>query len=120
MRAEGAGSQRLLDVLLARDGLDRAALSVADRPAETHADLAALIETGEADCGLGLQAVAGGLGFLPLIADEHFDLVMTRRAYFDPPVQALIRFAQTDGFARRAAHLGGYDLSDLGRVVWNG
>ena len=33
MRAEGAGSQRLLDVLLAREGLNRAALVVADRPA---------------------------------------------------------------------------------------
>jgi putative molybdopterin biosynthesis protein len=40
------------------------------RPAETHADLAALIETGEADCGLGLQAAAGHLGFLPLVSDE--------------------------------------------------
>ena len=120
MRAEGAGSQRLLDVLLAREGLDRAALTVAARPAETHADLAALIETGEADCGLGLQAVAGRLGFLPLLTDERFDLVMTRRAYFDPPVQALMRFARSDGLARRAAHLGGYDLSDLGKVVWNG
>jgi excisionase family DNA binding protein len=120
MRAEGAGSQRLLDVLLARDGLDRAALTVAARPAETHADLAALIETGEADCGLGLQAAAGALGFLPLRADERFDLVMTRRAYFDPPVQALMRFARSDAFMRRAAHLGGYDLGDLGTVVWNG
>lgn len=120
MRAEGAGSQRLLDVLLARDGLDRAALTVAARPAETHGDLAALIETGEADCGLGLQAAAGGLGFLPLLTDEHFDLVMTRRAFFDPPVQALMAFARSEGFARRAAHLGGYDLRDLGKVVWNG
>jgi excisionase family DNA binding protein len=120
MRAEGAGSQRLLDVLLAREGLNRAALVVADRPAESHADLATLIETGEADCGLGLQAVVGRLGFLPLLADEHFDLVMTRRAWFDPPIQALMTFARSEGFARRAAHLGGYDLSDLGRVVWNG
>lgn len=120
MRAEGAGSQRLLDVLLSREGLSRAAIATTPRPAETHADLAALIETGEADCGLGLQAAAGHLGFLPLVTDESFDLAMTRRAYFDPPVQALLAFARTDAFARRAAHLGGYDLTDLGRAVWNG
>ncbi len=120
LRGDGAGSQRLLAVLVARDGIDPAALASAARPAETHADLAALIETGEADCGLGLQAAAGSLGFLPLVEDECFDLVVSRRAYFDPPVQALLRFARTEGFARRAAHLGGYDLSDHGAVRWNG
>jgi len=119
-RPAGAGSQRLLDVLLAREGLTVGDLRIVDPPAETHADLAALIETGMADCGLGLQAAAGQRGFLPLVTDERFDLAMTRRDYFEPPVQTLLRFAASDTFARRAAHLGGYDLTDCGQVVWNG
>lgn len=119
-RAEGAGSQRLLDVLLSREGLTAASLAAANRPVETHADLAALIETGEADCGLGLQAAAGHLGFLPLVADESFDLVMTRRDYFEPPMQMLLAFARSDSFAQRGRHLGGYDLTGLGTVRWNG
>jgi len=119
-RAGGAGSTRLFEVLLAREGLTMADLTTVDRPSETHADLATLIETGEADCGLGLQAVAGHLGFIPLVADESFDLAMTRRDYFEPPIQTLLAFARSDTFARRAAHLGGYDLTDLGRVLWNG
>ena len=119
-RAGGAGSTRLFEMLLSREGLSMADLTIADRPTETHADLAALIETGEADLGLGLQAVAGRLGFLPLVADESFDLVMTRRDYFEPPIQTLLAFARSDGFARRARHLGGYDLTDLGKVLWNG
>lgn len=119
-RAGGAGSTRLFEMLLSREGLTMADLTIADRPTETHADLAALIETGEADLGLGLQAVAGRLGFLPLVEDESFDLAMTRRDYFEPPVQALLAFARSDGFARRAEHLGGYDLTDLGKVLWNG
>ncbi len=119
-RAGGAGSTRLFEALLAREGLSLADLTTVDRPAETHADLATLIETGEADCGLGLQAVAGHLGFIPLVSDESFDLAMTRRDYFEPPVQTLLTFARSDSFARRAKHLGGYDLTDLGRVLWNG
>jgi excisionase family DNA binding protein len=119
-RAGGAGSTRLLEVLLAREGLTLADLTLLERPAETHADLATLIETGEADLGLGLQAAAGHLGFIPLVSDESFDLAMTKRAYFEPALQTLLAFARTDTFARRAAHLGGYDLTDLGRVVWNG
>jgi putative molybdopterin biosynthesis protein len=120
LRTEGAGSQRLLDVLLSREGLSMADLVTLDRPAETHADLAALIDTGEADCGLGLQAAAGHLGFVPLVSDESFDLAMTRRAYFDPPIQTLLAFARSEALARRAAHLRGYDLSGLGQVLWNG
>lgn len=119
-RADGAGSTRLLEVLLAREGLSMIDMTTTDRPAETHADLATLIEIGEADLGLGLQAVAGHLGFLPLVSDESFDLAMTRRDYFEPPVQTLLAFARSDSFARRAAHLGGYDLTDLGCVLWNG
>ncbi|ATX65627.1 helix-turn-helix transcriptional regulator [Roseinatronobacter bogoriensis] len=119
-RAGGAGSTRLFEALLAREGLSLVDLTTVDRPAETHADLATLIETGEADCGLGLQAVAGHLGFIPLVTDESFDLAMTRRDYFEQPVQTLLTFARSDSFTRRAAHLGGYDLTDLGCVLWNG
>ncbi|MCU0817180.1 MAG: helix-turn-helix transcriptional regulator [Cypionkella sp.] len=119
-RAAGAGSQRLLEVLLSREGLSLAQFNLAGRPVDTHDDLAALIEGGEADCGLGLKAAAGHLGFLPLVEDEQFDLVMTRRAYFDPPIQRLFTFARTEALARRAAQLGGYDLSRLGTVIWNG
>jgi putative molybdopterin biosynthesis protein len=119
-RVGGAGSTRLFEVLLAREGLSLADLTTTDRPVETHADLATLIETGEADCGLGLQAAAGHLGFLPVVTDESFDLAMTRRDYFEPPIQTLLAFARTAPFVRRAERLGGYDLSDLGRVLWNG
>ena len=105
---------------MSREGLTAASLAAANRPVETHADLAALIETGEADCGLGLQAAAGHLGFLPLVSDESFDLVMTRRDYFEPPMQMLLAFARGDSFAQRARHLGGYDLTGLGTVRWNG
>ncbi len=119
-RSEGAGSQRLLDVLLAREGLSADDLTPTERPVETHADLAALIELGEADCGLGLQAAAGRLGFHPLVSDECFDLVMTRRDYFEPAIQTLLAFTRSDAFARRADHLVGYDLTDLGKVRWNG
>lgn len=119
-RSGAAGSTRLLDVLLAREGLMLADLTSVERPVESHADLATLIETGEADLGLGLQAAAGPLGFIPLVTDERFDLAMTRRDYFEPAIQALLTFARSESFVRRAAHLGGYDVSALGAVLWNG
>lgn len=118
-RTEGAGSQKLLDVLLGRAGLTADVLQFAPREAETHGDLATMIEIGEADCGIGLQAVSGRLGFVPLVGAESFDLVMRRRDYFEPQVQALLAFTRTDAFTARAAHLSGYDISELGKVRWN-
>ncbi|NYS26123.1 helix-turn-helix transcriptional regulator [Rhodobacteraceae bacterium 2376] len=119
-RAGGAGSARLLEVLLAREGLTQDDLETLARPAETHADLATLIDTGEADLGLGLQAAAGHLGFIPLVTDESFDLAMTKRDYFTQPIQTLLAFARTETFSRRARHMQGYNTTNTGQVSWTG
>jgi putative molybdopterin biosynthesis protein len=114
-RGPESGSDLLLADLLERENLPAAL----DGPvAETQGDLAGLVAMGEADCGLGIAAAAAGLGFLPLVWEE-FDLVMRRRDYFEPPVQALLAFARTEDFARRAERLGGYDLTDHGKVRYN-
>lgn len=117
-RREGAGSQVLLDALLARAHVGPEALTTAARLAESEDDLASMIAMDEADCGLGVAAAAGGLDFVP-IAWEDFDLVLRRRDYFEPPLQALLGFTRSEAFARRAGFLGGYDLKDLGAVRYN-
>ena len=45
---------------------------------------------------------------------------MRRRDYFEPPVQTLLAFARTPEFAAQAKALGGYDVTETGRVVFNG
>jgi putative molybdopterin biosynthesis protein len=117
-RRDGAGSQLLLDVLLARAHVAPEALTLAERQAESEDDLASMIAMDEADCGLGIRAAAGVLDFVPL-AWEEFDLVLRRRDYFEPAVQALLGFARGQAFARRAAFLGGYDTAELGQVRYN-
>lgn len=116
-RGEGAGSQILFDMLLSREGLTLADLTLAPRVAESHGDMATMIEMDEADCGLGLAAA--GLGFLPLWTGEDFDLILRRRDYFEPPMQKLLAFARTEAFARRAQFLTGYDTTRLGEVRYN-
>jgi excisionase family DNA binding protein len=118
-RAEGSGSQLLLEVLLGREGLSMDTIRAAGQVAETERDLASMIAIDEADCALGVAAAADGLDFLPLWPAESFDLVLRRRDYFEPAMQALLAFTRTEAFGRRAEHLGGYDLSDLGQVRFN-
>jgi len=119
-RGEGSGSQVLLETLLGRAGLGLDMVNIAGRVAESQGDLASMIAMDEADCGLGIAGAAGGLDFLPLWEGEEFDLVLRRRDYFEPPMQALLEFARSEAFARRAAFLGGYDIASLGQVRYNG
>jgi len=56
---------------------------------------------------------------LNLAMQEHFDLAMRRRHYFEPAMQRLLAFARSERFVQRAEALGGYNISELGNVVYN-
>jgi len=51
---------------------------------------------------------------------ERFDLLVDRRAWFEPPLQRLADFCRSAVFATKAAELPGYDVAGLGRVHFNG
>jgi molybdate-binding protein len=119
-RQNRAGSHVLLVHLLAEAGIRLDQVRFLPDPALAHDELAAAVSEGRADAGFGIRAEAlqRGLGFVPLMR-ERFDLVMERRHYFEPPLQALLRFAQGPQHATRAARLGGYDVSAAGTVAFN-
>lgn len=121
LRQPTAGGRILFDHLLGQAGLALADLEVVPTPARTETDAAAAVAGGTADCALGLESMARQfrLGFRPLV-EERYDLLVDRRAYFEPPLQALIAFCRTAAFAGHAATLGGYDVSGFGTVHWNG
>jgi hypothetical protein len=48
------------------------------------------------------------------------DLVAFRRDVFEPPLQALLAWTRTPEFSAEARKLGGYDITNAGRVVFNG
>ena len=120
LRQEGAGSRLLLEQLLARAGLAVGHLGGIDAVAHGESELALAVLAGKADAGLAIEASARQhrLDFVPL-ARERYDLVLLRRAYFEPPIQALLGFARTRRFAERAGEFGGYEVGGLGSVVFN-
>lgn len=121
LRQEGAGSRLLLERLLAEAGIAPDALITAKLPVRSETDVGLAILEGAADAGLAVASVAKSLklDFVPLHR-ERFDLAVDRRAYFEPPIQALLAFTRTEEFARRAETLGGYDISGIGAIRWNG
>lgn len=119
-RQPDAGVSHLLQSLLSHHGIEAKCLTWADNPSLSEDDLALAIRQGEADVGVGIEAAAKrqGLAFIPL-QQENFDLAMRRRHYFEPAMQRLLAFAGCERFRQRAEALGGYDISDFGRVVYN-
>jgi putative molybdopterin biosynthesis protein len=95
-------------------------LNVVKFAALSESDIASAILDGKADAGLAIRAVARQfhLDFVPL-ATEELDLIVSRRAYFEAPMQALLAFTCTAMFRQYARELSGYDVSELGKVVWN-
>lgn len=120
-RQREAGSYVLLERLLADAGLEIGDVSLGATPARTEGDVAAAVAEGRADAGIAIAAVAQQyrLGFVPLV-EERYDLVIWRRAAFEPAIQALIAFSRSAAFAAMAKSLGGYDVSGAGTVHYNG
>jgi len=120
-RQPEAGSELVLAALLSKEGLRKSDLRSVDAIQRSETDLAMAIAAGRADVGLGIEAAARQfqLEFTPL-AIERFDLLVWRKAFFDPPFQRLIRFSGNAQFQARAKAFGGYDCSEFGAVHFNG
>lgn len=120
-RQREAGAFVLLERLLADQGMKLSDISLIEAPARTEADVAAAVAEGRADAGLAIEAVAKQYraGFVPLV-EERYDLVIWRRSAFEPAVQKLMEFARSEAFKDHAAQLGGYNISSLGTVHYNG
>jgi len=119
-RQPGAGSQILLQHLLAQERIDFRRIQRLERPARNEVELAMTVFSGKADAGVGIAAAAGQLqlDFVPFLT-ERFDLVMTHADYFEPPIQALLQFTRRPEFAEKAEELGGYDVSALGKIHYS-
>jgi putative molybdopterin biosynthesis protein len=117
MRPKGAGAQLLLLALLHRAKAAPDTLAAVSPVCPTGPDIAQAIRVGRADVGIATRSVAtaAGLDFVPIVW-EPFDLLMRQRDYFHPPLQALIRFLQSDELKARGQEMGGFDLSAAGSV----
>lgn len=121
LRQDSAASLRDFDDQLAQAGLSRDDIDALPTRARTEEELALALHDNKAEVGYGLGALSGlyGLDFIPL-RSERFDLALWRRAWFEPPIQRLMAFLQSDTCAARAAEMSGYDLSCLGTIHHNG
>jgi excisionase family DNA binding protein len=118
-RQPEAGSQALLDHYLLEAGVDaKDVIFTEPVRSETDAALAVLEEKAEAAFGLPSLAAQFHLDFIS-VTRERFDLLVDRRSWFEPPIQAFLKFCRTSAFSKRASELLGYDVSGFGTVHFN-
>lgn len=119
-RQGGAGTRLLTDKYLRELGISPKDVKGYDREEYTHMGVASAVLTGIADAGMGILAAAGALGldFIPL-AKERYDLVIPAHFMDKENVSMLLGIVRENlEFRSSVESLGGYDTSDMGRIMY--
>lgn len=118
-RQSGSGTRVWLDAQLKRLGIEETAIAGYKREESTHMAVARAVEQEEATVGLGIHAAAAayGLDFVPL-THEQYDLVFPENVWQSAAAQVLRHVIDSQRFQEAVAALGGYDQSQMGKVMW--
>ncbi|MGB3716263.1 MAG: molybdopterin biosynthesis protein [Candidatus Promineifilaceae bacterium] len=116
-RQRGAGTRVLLDYELEKRGIKSGEVLGYDKEVYTHLAVAAAVASGIVDMGLGIAAAARALqlDFVPL-ANEQYDLVLSREDYESDLLQPLLELLVDSEFRSAAMAMPGYDVSHMGEV----
>lgn len=117
-RQRGAGTRVLLDHELRRHGMEPGDVTGYEREEHTHLAVAAAVAAGRADAGLGIRSATRtfGLDFVP-VAQEPYDLVLTKQTYDSPLLAPLWALLADDTFRASITALGGYSTAETGRHI---
>lgn len=119
-RQNGAGTRLLTDKTLADENIPPSAISGYDHEEYTHMSVAAAIASGSVDCGMGILAAANALHLdFVEVAEERYDLIIPKLYLEDPKIKQLLALVrESEEFAELVNKLGGYNLRDSGKVMY--
>jgi putative molybdopterin biosynthesis protein len=117
-REEGAGARMLLDQRLAALGIKSAALKGYASVVSSHFEVARHIAEHHAHVGIGIRSAAQifGLDFIPL-QQARYDLVLPK-SYLSihPGLSHLLDAIASRQFRTEVEALGGYDMTETGKI----
>ena len=116
-RQRGSGTRVLLDYKLKELGASPEDLRGYEREEYSHLAVAAAVNGGSADVGLGILSAARALGldFIPLL-NEQYDLVIPLAHYESDLLRPLLDLLSNPEFQKAVNDLGGYDTRNMGRL----
>lgn len=110
-RQKGAGTRILFDLLLKENGLEPEDIAGYDREMFSHLSVAAEVKGNPDAAGLGIYSAAKvmDLDFVP-VADEEYDLLMTKEFFESVRGQQLLEIINSREFQEEVEALGGYQV----------
>ncbi len=120
-RQRGSGTRLLLDYNLNKSGISPDSINGYYREEFTHLAVAAAVEAGDADAGLGVFSAAAlmGLDFIP-VCNEEYDLAIPEEYMSLDIVKEFIETIKSEEFRKKLDELGGYDYSNTGTIITQG
>jgi putative molybdopterin biosynthesis protein len=117
-RQRGAGTRVLLDYRLGQLGIAPEQVQGYEREEYTHLAVAAAVQSGVADCGLGVRAAARALDLdFVSVEWERYDLVIPQAHFESELLKPLLELLQNDAFRKAVRELPGYDPSPMGTLA---
>jgi putative molybdopterin biosynthesis protein len=117
-RQTGSGTRIHLDQELARARLSAKHIAGYDDTVSTHMEAGLRVLAGEADVALATRTTAEllKLKFVSLTR-ERFDILVRKERFFTHGMQTLLSVVGSREFRERVGALGGYDVTESGRIV---
>jgi putative molybdopterin biosynthesis protein len=119
-RQKGAGTRILTDLNLKNLNISSDQINGYDREEYTHMNIASAVAAESADTGLAIRAasVALDLDFVR-VASERYDIILPTALAEDSRVMNLLdTIRNNQDFQQTVVKLGGYDLKDCGKVMY--
>lgn len=119
-RQNGSGTRLLLDKYLRDLSINPDNIKGYDREEYTHMGVATAVAGGAADAGLAIFSAASALclDFIP-VAKERYDIAVPLEFSKLPMLERLLDIIRNDDeFKMDVAALGGYDISDMGKIMY--
>ena len=118
-REYGAGSRVLLDENLKLLGIYGSSIRGYKKENQSHLAVASAVSSGEADVAVGSEKIArqvDNIDFIPL-KKERYDLVVKKEDFQTLEIQTMLNIIRSAAFKNEFANIGGYDTSDMGKIV---
>lgn len=118
-REKGAGSRVLLDENLKLLGIYGSRIKGYRDENQSHVTVASAVGRGDADVAVGTEKVArqvDNVDFIPM-KKERYDLVVKKENFDTPEVGATLKILRSEKFRNEFKNIGGYDVSDMGKVI---
>jgi excisionase family DNA binding protein len=117
-RQLGSGTRIYFDQQLMRLRISGKKIDGYDETVSTHLEVGLRVMSGRCDVGLATRTTAQllGLDFVPLTR-ERFDMLVPNDRFLTRPMQNLLGVVASREFRNRVGALGGYDVTESGRIV---